>query len=68
MSLRAGTLDDASDIAFNDDGGWTYVTRTDLALRGATPVFDHRNTNTLHRVGPPAPNLLVGLLQASPTS
>ena len=26
------------DITFNDDGSWTYVTRTDLAVRGKTPA------------------------------
>jgi hypothetical protein len=57
------------DIAFNDDGGWTYVTRTDLALRGKTPPFNHHDTNTLRRIAPPAPNPLVGLLKdTSPTS
>ena len=46
------------DINFNDDGSWTYVTRTDLAIRGKTPAFDHRDTNTLRRVAPPTPNPL----------
>jgi len=46
------------DITFNPDGCWTYVTRTDLAIRGSTPVFDHRDTNTLRRVAPPTPNPL----------
>jgi hypothetical protein len=56
-------------IAFNDDGGWTYVTRTDLALHGKTPPFNHHDTNTLRRIAPPAPNPLVGLLKdTSPTS
>jgi hypothetical protein len=53
------------DITFNDDGSWTYVTRTDLAIRGKTPAFDHRDTNTLRRVAKPSPNpLLVRLQQA----
>ena len=51
------------DITFNDDDSWTYVTRTDLAVRGKTPAFDHRDTNTLRRVAPPLPNPLVGLLK-----
>ncbi len=54
------------DITFNADGSWTYVTRTDLALRGKTPPFDHRDTNTLRRVAPPTPNPLVGLLRQNP--
>jgi hypothetical protein len=48
------------DITFNDDGSWTYVTRTDLAIRGKTPAFDHRDTNTLRRIAPPTPNPLLG--------
>jgi hypothetical protein len=52
------------DITFNDDGSWSYVTRTDLAVRGKTPAFDHRDTNTLRRVAQPEPNPLVDLLKA----
>jgi hypothetical protein len=52
------------DITFNRDGSWTYVTRTDLAIRGNTPPFDHRDTNTLRRVAAAMPNPLA-LLQAS---
>ena len=48
------------DITFNDDGSWTYVTRTELAIRGKTPAFDHRDTNTLRRVAAASPNPLVG--------
>jgi hypothetical protein len=54
------------DITFNGDDTWTYVTRTDLAVRGSTPPFDHRDTNTLRRIAPPTPNPLVGLLQQNP--
>ena len=53
------------DITFNGDDSWTYVTRTDLAVRGNTPPFDHRDTNTLRRIAPPTPNPLVGLLKGS---
>ena len=51
------------DITFHDDDTWSYVTRTDLAIRGQTPPFDHRDTNTLRRVAPPTPNPLVSLLR-----
>jgi hypothetical protein len=51
------------DITFNDDGSWTYVTRTDLAVRGKEPAFNHHDTNTLRRVAPPASNPLVGLVK-----
>lgn len=46
------------DITFNEDGSWSYVSRTDLAIRGKTPAFDHRDTNTLRRVAAPKPNPL----------
>jgi hypothetical protein len=55
------------DITFNDDGSWSYVTRTDLAIKGKTPAFNHRDTNTLRRIAPPTPNPLVGLLKAGET-
>ena len=51
------------DIDFHDDGSWTYVTRTDLAIRGKTPAFDHRDTNTLRRVATPRPNPLLTALK-----
>lgn len=52
------------DITFNDDGSWTYVTRTDLAVRGKTPAFNHRDTNTLHRIAAPAQNPMVDRLKS----
>jgi hypothetical protein len=51
------------DITFNGDDSWSYVTRTDLAVWGNTPPFNHRDTNTLRRIAPPTPNPLVGLLK-----
>jgi len=51
------------DIDFNGDGSWTYATRTDLAIRGETPAFAHRDTNTLRRVGAPSPNPLLKALK-----
>ena len=51
------------DITFNSDDSWTYVTRTDLAVRGKTPPFDHRDTNTLRRIGPAVSNPLFNLLK-----
>src|SRR5579871_3080122 len=52
------------DITIIDENSWSYVTRTDLAVRGKTPAFDHRDTNTLRRIGPPSSNPLFGLLKA----
>src|SRR5262249_58294695 len=51
------------DITFNDDDSWSYLTRTDLAVRGNTRPFDDRDTDTLPRIAPPAPDPLVGLIQ-----
>jgi hypothetical protein len=34
-----------------------------LAVRGKTPPFNQRDTNTLRRIAPPTPNPLVGLLK-----
>lgn len=56
------------DITFNDDDSWTYVTRTDLAVRSKEPAFNHHDTNTLRRVGPAVSNPLVGLLQDAKAS
>jgi hypothetical protein len=47
------------DITINSDDNWGYVTRTDLAVRGRLPPFDHRDTNTLRRIAAPAPNPLL---------
>ena len=44
------------DIDFHDDGSWTYLTRTDLAVRGKEPAFNHHDTNTMRRVKAPEPN------------
>lgn len=55
------------DITFNDDGSWTYLTRTDLAVRGKEPAFNHHDTNTMRKIGPVGPNPLVGLLKDGKT-
>jgi hypothetical protein len=52
------------DITFHGEDSWSYVTRTDLAVKGATPPFDHRDTNTLRRVAAAAPNPLAVLMQS----
>ena len=55
------------DITFIDDNTWSYVTRTDLAVRGKTPAFDHRDTNTLRRIGPATRNPLFDLATTGKT-
>lgn len=44
------------------------MTRTDLAVRGKTPAFNHTDTNIMRRIAPPEPNPLVGLLKANSTT
>lgn len=51
------------DITFNDDGSWTYLTRTDLVIRGKGEPFNHHDTNTLRRVEQPRPNPLACLTE-----
>lgn len=51
------------EITFNDDGSWTYVSRVALAIRGKTPAFDHRDTNTLRRIAAPKPNPLAAAVK-----
>lgn len=42
------------DITVNDDGSWTYVTDTELVVRGK--AFNHNDRNTLKLIAPPTPN------------
>jgi len=39
------------EINFHDDASWSYVSRTTLIVRGQETPFDHRDENTLHKVG-----------------
>lgn len=41
-------------VTFNDDGSWSYDSQTTLIVRGAP--FNHRDRNTLRKVGEPTPN------------
>jgi hypothetical protein len=49
------------DITCNDDGSWTYLTRTILVVGGGNS-FDHHDTNTLKLVEAPQPNPLARIL------
>ena len=53
------------DIAFNDDGSWTYNLQTQLMVKGRDQPFDHHDTNTLQRVAAPTLNPLAAMLSAS---
>lgn len=44
------------EITFNDDGSWSYVSDTMLAVRGQAEPFRHRDVNRLVKVGEPTPN------------
>ncbi|MBW8753609.1 MAG: FABP family protein [Sphingomonadales bacterium] len=51
------------EVTFNPNGSWSYVTETMLVVRGQEGVFNHKDQNTLFKVGEPNPNplsLIVG--------
>lgn len=51
------------EVTFNPDGSWSYVTETMLAVHGQEGIFNHKDQNTLFKVGEPSPNplsLIVG--------
>jgi hypothetical protein len=50
----------AIEVTFHEDGSWSYVTETMLAVRGQDGLFNHTDRNTLFKVGEPIPNPLVG--------
>jgi hypothetical protein len=50
------------DIAFNDDGSWTYNIETTLLVKGRDKPFDHHDTNTLKLVEAPTLNPLATIL------
>jgi hypothetical protein len=54
------------DVTFNADGGWSYVSDTMLAVRGAAEPFRHRDRNTLIKVAEPAPNPLALIAAKAP--
>lgn len=45
-------------VTFEDDGGWSYVSDTILAVRGQAQPFRHRDRNTLTKVAEATPNPL----------
>lgn len=49
-------------IDFNDDGSWSYDSRTMLSVRGQEVPFEHRDRNTLIRVADAKPNPLKAIL------
>jgi len=53
------------DVTFNADGSWSYISDTMLTVRGRTEPFQHRDRNTLTKVGEPTPNPFSTLAEAS---
>lgn len=54
------------EVTFNDDGSWSYVTETMLVVRGQEGVFNHKDQNTLFKVGEPNPNPLALIVGQGP--
>ena len=50
------------EVAFHDDGSWSYVSDTMLLVRGRAEPFRHRDRNRLSRVSAPEPNPLLRIL------
>jgi hypothetical protein len=47
------------EITFHDDGSWSYVSDTMLAVRGQEGLFQHQDRNTLTKVAEPRRNPLM---------
>lgn len=45
-------------VTFNPDGSWSYVSQISLIVRGQEGVFNHKDQNTLIKIGEPKPNPL----------
>ena len=61
VEAKRGDTSYRIDITFNDDGSWTYLTRTILVVGGGNS-FDHHDSNTLKLVEAPQPNPLAHIL------
>jgi hypothetical protein len=55
------------EVTFNPDGSWSYVTETMMAVRGQDGIFNHKDQNTLFKVGPPNPNPLALIAGGAPS-
>jgi hypothetical protein len=45
-------------VTFHEDGSWSYVSETVLAVRGQEGLFNHRDENRVYKIGEPVPNPL----------
>jgi hypothetical protein len=48
----------AIEVNFHEDGSWSYVTETMLAVRGQEGLFNHKDQNRLFKVAESKPNPL----------
>ena len=46
------------EVTFHDDGSWSYISDTTLAVRGRAEPFLHRDVNRLRKVAEASPNPL----------
>jgi len=53
-------------VTFNPDGSWSYVTETMMAVRGQDGLFNHKDQNTLFKIGEPNPNPLALIAARAP--
>ena len=54
------------EVTFNPDGSWSYVSETMLAVRGQEGIFNHKDQNTLFKVGEPIQNPLALIVGQGP--
>ena len=56
------------DLTFEGDDAWSYDIRTMLAVKGQAGLFEHRDRNTMKRVGAAKPNPWMQILARGKTA
>ncbi len=56
------------EVDFHDDGSWSYLLDTTLIVKGRDAPFQHRDQNTLVKVGEPNLNPLARIVQEKRSS
>ena len=56
------------DLTFEGDDAWSYDIRTMLAVKGKAGLFEHRDRNTMKRVGAAKPNPWMQILARGKTA
>ncbi|MBT2185731.1 FABP family protein [Sphingobium nicotianae] len=54
------------EVEFHDDGTWSYISDTMLMVRGQSEPFQHRDRNTLMKVGEPDLNPWLKIIRGGP--